>query len=260
MNIHKRLMSKLRHILNELRLTEAKRERVLRSHYEAFESVGLNFDTAAARAASITDCLEVGRTDDSMHYELFAGFSLLQNVENILEIGTASGYFTQFLAHLFPQASIETWDLPVEALTDSSVESYSRISEGYGRQFESIQKRLDSIPNIVRIKRDSTNLTFRDGSFDLIWVDGDHTYPVVAFDVINALRLVGTGGRICVDDIRLREARDSKLGSRETYWTVKHLEGSGLVSLQFIMKRIDSSSMSESPENRKYIAVIQRLM
>lgn len=253
-------MSKLRYLLSELRLTKGKRERTLLSHHKAFESVGLHFDTASARAASIFDNLGAERRDFSMHYELFAGFSLIQDVRNILEIGTASGYFTQFLASLFPDASIETWDLPPETLMNSSVEAYSRITEGYGRQFESSQKRLGSLPNIVRVEQDSTHLSFRNGNFDLIWVDGDHTFPVVAFDVINALRLVGSAGRICIDDIRLRETRHSILGSQETYRTVKHLEDAGLISLQLVMKRIDTSSMLRSPEDKKYIAVIQRLI
>lgn len=257
MKLLKRLASKLRHIVAELRLTQSKRNQVLLNHRQAFKDLGICFDAASSRVHAVFNSLGVERRDTSMHYELFAGFSETQDVGNILEIGTAGGYFTHYLAALFPDATIETWDLPASTLTNSTVEAYNRISEGYGLQPESSRQFLDSLKNVVQIQQDSTRLAFKSGSFDLVWVDGDHTFPVVAFDVINALRMTKPSGRICIDDIRLRESRRAILGSQETFKTVRHLEGSGLVSLQLVMKRIDTSSMLKDPGSRKYIAVIQ---
>jgi predicted O-methyltransferase YrrM len=37
--------------------------------------------------------------------------------------------------------------------------------------------------------------------FDLIYIDGDHTMPTVAFDMSQATRLVADGGVICGDDL-----------------------------------------------------------
>ncbi len=41
----------------------------------------------------------------------------------------------------------------------------------------------------------------RDGSFHLVFIDGDHSYPAVKRDLENANRLVCDGGLLCGDDL-----------------------------------------------------------
>jgi len=41
----------------------------------------------------------------------------------------------------------------------------------------------------------------RDGSFQLVFIDGDHSYPAVKRDLENASRLVCDGGLLCGDDL-----------------------------------------------------------
>ena len=38
-------------------------------------------------------------------------------------------------------------------------------------------------------------------SFDLIWVDGAHGYPVLPLDLYNACRLIKKNGHVVVDDV-----------------------------------------------------------
>lgn len=195
-----------------------------------------------------------------MHYEIFMAIGQIREFRRILEIGTSLGHFTSFLANLFPASEIHTWDLPSESFSDTAVDSYLAIRDGYGDQTLLSQARLDNLPNVVLVRRDSTQLIYETRLFDAIWVDGDHTFPVIAFDVINALRLVPVGGFICVDDIRQSDGKGSSLGLQETYKTVKHLANTGLVSLSLVRKRINVSNMSTKPIDAKYIAIMQRLI
>ncbi len=43
--------------------------------------------------------------------------------------------------------------------------------------------------------------TLPDASFDLVYVDGDHTYDAARFDLTQACRLVRDGGILCGDDL-----------------------------------------------------------
>jgi len=247
-------------MIREVRLSDARRAEVMEMQRAAFSQLGLELDTAISKTVSIFSIIGEQRTDISMHYEVFSSISQTLSVTRILEIGTATGEFTNFLSMLFPQAIITTWDLPSESFSDSTVESYKNIQTGYGDQTSQSRRRLDGVANVVQVRQDSTRLTFESAMFDIIWVDGDHTFPVVAFDIINALRLVPVGGWICVDDIQPSDSGRGVLGSQETYKTVKHLESIGLVSLTLIMKRLDTASMLLNPESRKYVAVLRRVV
>ena len=247
-------------LILEARLSRDSRTEVVEAQRRAFNQAGLCFNFALSKTNSIFHEIGELRTDSSMHYELLSGISQICAASRVLEIGTATGHFTQFLSVLFPRAIVETWDLPPESFMDESVSAYKSIQIGYGDRTSQSRSRLNELQNVVQVRKDSTWLTFESEHFDAIWVDGDHTFPVVAFDIINALRLVPVGGWICVDDIRPSDSGRGVLGSQETYKTVKHLETIGLVSLTLIMKRLDAASMLLNPESRKYVAVLRRIV
>jgi len=231
----------------------------MKSQHDAFKNAGLSLEFAIRQTAETLEQSGMIRIDTSMHYEVFAAISCVHNVRRLLEIGTSDGDFATFLAHLFSHASIQTWDLPPSSFSDVDVDMYHNIQTGYGDQTLVSRAKLDVLGNVEQVRKDSTHLTFVSDLFDVIWVDGDHTFPVVAFDIINALRLVRPQGWVCVDDVRLRDT-GRVLGSQETYKTIKHLEQIGLVSLQLVMKRLDPASMILAPESRKYVAVMRRLI
>lgn len=248
----RRAKSKLNKKLNDFRLTEGRRESTLRAQETAFKSTGLSLDSSIIEKASFFRNLQIRRTDDSMHYEIFLGIGQIHKVRNVLEIGTSGGHFTLFLAKLFPAAEIHTWDLPSESFSETTIDNYLAIQVGYGDQTIQSQTRLDALVNVVQVRRDSTHLVHESRIFDAIWVDGDHAFPVVAFDVINALRLVPVGGWICVDDIRQSDRKGSSLGLQETYTTVKHLASTGLVSLSLVRKRINVDKTQRCKVHRNY--------
>lgn len=106
------------------------------------------------------------------------------------------------------------------------------------------------LSNVTQLLYDSTHLSLSSSKYDLIWVDGDHTFPVVAFDIINSVRLVYENGWIVVDDFKVTQIRrKSNMGNDEGYLSVKHLKELGLVDVTLIPKRIRNS--------QKYIAVVK---
>ena len=44
----------------------------------------------------------------------------------------------------------------------------------------------------------------RSETFDLVFIDGEHTYRSVQRDLLNAMRLIGEGGILCGDDLELQ--------------------------------------------------------
>jgi len=223
-----------------------------------FSRLGLDFPKAQQQTTALLAKNGLHRSDDSLHYELFSAISSVFSPKRVLEIGTFRGEFTAFLGALFPEAYVETWDLPRSS--DPQMREYcAEFEKHYHDQSSTRIINLKDATNIHQIFLDSTHLVKSADEFDLVWVDGDHSFHVVAFDIINALRLVRPQGGVCVDDVRLRDT-GRVLGSQETYKTIKHLEQIGLVSLQLVMKRLDPASMILAPESRKYVAVMRRLI
>jgi predicted O-methyltransferase YrrM len=175
----------------------------------------------------------------------------------VLEIGTFRGEFTAFLGALFPEAYVETWDLPCSS--DPQMQEYcAEFEKHYHDQSSTRIINLKDATNIHQIFLDSTHLVKSADEFDLVWVDGDHSFPVVAFDIINALRLASPKAWIVVDDIKLTDLTKSNLGSTQGFECVRHLTASGLVDSSLVYKRVGNNNRHWRDDNRrKHLAVMR---
>jgi len=122
----------------------------------------------------------------------FSAISLiLNNVTDILEIGTGCGNITNLLAKLFPSAMVYTIDIP------RSDKDYKRLAWRYFKG-EGMKKFKTNINenNIKFIKKNSFFLPSMGFSqeFDFIYVDGGHLYPAVAWDIMFAYNYLRPGG------------------------------------------------------------------
>ena len=119
---------------------------------------------------------------------------------------------------------------------------------------------LSKFPNVELRLQDSTVLALTNETFDVAWIDGDHRYPVVAFDVLNAVRLCKSKSWIGVDDIRIRAQKSSNraMGSTEGYETVCRIAGAGLADLNLVLKRGKNARIRQTLEEHKHIAVLRR--
>ena len=125
----------------------------------------------------------------SWHYHIFSGLSNPQK-KKIVEIGTHSGEFTNFVSKIFKEASIYTFDLPLK--DPSFTKSYSRNNiKSYKDSYFLLRRRNLKNRNIFLIENDSINICnyFKHSSIDIFWVDGDHKNPQVSLDIYNAINL-----------------------------------------------------------------------
>ena len=198
----------------------------------------------------------------SEHYELFMAISKRHKAKRILEIGTAEGDFTVFLATIFSEAKIETIDLPSSysrfwnATTELSKTKGAKVSRS---EVEERDAKLSKFSNIIFREINSLALTFQEtDKYDLIWVDGDHTYPVVSVDIANALRLLNVGGMLGFDDIYETPQVNYQWVGQESYETLVQFKNAGLVDFKLILKKLFPEK-NYNKKSQKFIAIANRV-
>ena len=180
------------------------------------------------------------------------------NINNILEIGTYNGINAFLLSEIFPNSLIDTYDLPDDSLEFTS--TYNRSDAKFLKKFISDRtKLLSSKVNIVFHQINSIYLSFKqDKTYDLIWIDGSHSYPVVSIDIMNSLRLINKNGVILCDDIILDSNNYNQYSSRASFETLSLLKDAGIIDFKLFYKRlsVDDNSI---PNRRKFVAYIIKL-
>ena len=112
--------------------------------------------------------------------------SKLVNPKSILELGTFTGYATLCLAEgLQKDGVIHTIDIN-EELHDFQRKYFDKSDYG-SRIIQHTGSALDIIPDL-------------DTSFDLVFIDGLHTYEQVKKDIINSLNCLKENGVVLVHD------------------------------------------------------------
>lgn len=119
---------------------------------------------------------------------------LLKSTEakNILEIGTSYGH----AAHMFALNSPE--DAKILTLDVQTIEENQTVASVFRGQETSSKITFKSS------KLDGVLPTLEKGSFDFIFIDGDHGYEGAYSDSVSALTLVRPGGVICWHDYSFR--------------------------------------------------------
>lgn len=149
---------------------------------------------------------EVGSDHSRCYFEdarlagfYFAAVSLvLKGVENVLEVGVGRARTTNHLSRLFPDATIYGIDLPPSNSDYQNLASRRVVGSENAEMF----KRNITMPNIVLIEQNSFFLPSLGlpEKFDLVFVDGDHCFPAVAWDTMWAYGHVREGGFLFMDD------------------------------------------------------------
>jgi predicted O-methyltransferase YrrM len=159
------------------------------------------------------------------NYAIFELLSKKYSNENlkILEIGTFDGFFSKHLSQIFPKSQITTIDLKT---TDNRfITSYKRQDKEYLNKF--LERRAENLKNdnIRFIESDSVFLPtmFKEETFDFIWVDGDHSYPVVEKDIYNSYLLAKKKGYVVIDDVSKIETKN-KFSEESSYASYSALE------------------------------------
>lgn len=197
---------------------------------------------------------------NSEHQIIFAALSNNKNfkIENILEIGTYDGKNALLLSELFPNAKIQTIDLPREAKHFKA--TYNRKKKEDLEKFVNDRNQLiENQKNIELIETNSVNLVNEKKKFDLIWIDGAHGSPVVVIDIINSLRLSSLNSWILCDDVHVKilKNQDPNYFSNASYETLKILRDEKLIKFDLFLKRV-KNIYNFYPKEKKFIALIKK--
>jgi predicted O-methyltransferase YrrM len=195
---------------------------------------------------------------DSVHWLVFACLcDALPAVSRILEIGTFDGAFTALLSRLFPTAEITTVDLPE---SDPLLRStYRRDADAAYRRFVATRDANLGAPNIRFHQFNSAFLLDRvKGPFDLVWVDGGHLYPEIAWDIAAAHHLCRDGGIVLCDDvISAADGPRTPYVSPDSFRVLDYFAQRTGETLHLFLKRC-SFKHAGVPRKRKYVAMMRR--
>jgi predicted O-methyltransferase YrrM len=229
---------------------------------EKFERIGFKYDDAQATLNKILQVLGKPGFDEhagmaSVHWILFCCIRAVSTVRSVLEIGTYDGETALLLSHIFPNAAITTVDVPDDDPIFTS--TYRRENSKVLRQF--CEKRKENLAN-TRIRFIQKNSFFLPetvkGGFDLIWVDGGHLYPEIAWDLCNAYHLSSPGGWLLCDDVVIhKKGYRSEVSSPDSCQVLKYIRERSGDEITFFLKR-EAPVWSANPRKRKYIAVFRK--
>lgn len=226
-----------------------------------FQKIGLNYDSALARLNDLLTANNLPAFQDStryaptQHWVLFAALANIK-IKRILEIGTYTAQTTTLLSALFPAAQIITLDLPDDS--PIFIDTYGRKNaEGRKKFVLERNKLLSQLSNVIFLEQNSFLLpTLKLGKFDLIWLDGGHEYPDVAWDMCNCYHSISLGGWLLCDDI-YTDKNVPAGATYDTFHVLDCLEKEKIITFDLILKRLHPQYVDE-PIERKYIAAIQK--
>jgi predicted O-methyltransferase YrrM len=196
---------------------------------------------------------------DSIHWLVFAALSLSPRadaIRDILEIGTFRGKTTLLLKTMFPDAQVTTVDLPTS--DPIMQQTYRRDTP---EQLAEYRATRDSRVNREGIAFIETNSFFipgvAKGPFDLIWMDGGHLFPEVAWDFCNSWHACRSGGILMCDDIIPDPRGSDSYASDESHKVISYVAARTDIAPVYLLKR-RNPNWSADPVTRKFVAVLQR--
>ena len=226
-----------------------------------FQSLGLSYESAL----SLTKRILGTRWSEnlSQHYVLAAALVSQKGVRSILEIGTQTGNFSAFLASLHPHVQVTTIDLPSSDSRFNNAQIYDVDKDTDKDAIPQLalvtdrDKILSGFPNVTFREMNSIELTTREATFDLVFVDGDHTFPVVVIDAMNAIRMTKESGWIIFDDLRPVGGAVSPFGGSETSLFLSVFESAQVLEVHRMHKRLTAERLID-PMHRKQIALARQ--
>ena len=229
-----------------------------------FRTLGLDPITARSHLDDALRSIGSGPYDDlngtgSVHWLVFAALSLSTHaaeIRDILEIGTFRGKTALLLKTLFPKAHIVTVDLPT---SDPIMQlTYRRDTAEQLAEYRAARDARVNRDGITFIEANSFHLPeLAPGPFDLVWMDGGHLFPEVAWDLCNTWHACRSGGIIMCDDIIPDHRGGNSYASDEGHKVISYVAERTGVEPVYLLKR-RNPDWSADPTTRKFVAVLRR--
>ncbi len=235
--------------------------KLLQDQNKRFLNIGLNRDRAVQKLNSVLSGLygQMYSEKKGMWSEHLILFSAISDIENppkkILEIGTFNGETARILSALFPRSKITTIDLELDEILKSDLYKYETKDK---KLMSSREMNLKSLPNVTFLEKNSLELIDSHDKFDLIWIDGEHSYPIASIDISNSIRLLSpTGAAIC-DDVYLKASDSNKDGrSTASIDSLESFSRANLIEFKLLHKRL-GFFFNFPVRNKKYLGYLKR--
>jgi predicted O-methyltransferase YrrM len=227
-----------------------------RTQERRFADLGLSRAAGLAEIDRALAACGLGAYDEdddmfSEHLVLLAALALRhRGACRVLEIGTYDGRTALVLAELFPDAEIVSVDLPAADPVYGESYQFSRATDFEERRAAVLRR----CPRVRFVARNSLGLVHEPGgAYDVVWVDGDHQFPVIAVDLANAVRLLRPGGYLLCDDVFVARTRRSSIYlSDAAHRSLGALRDAGLIETPtYLYKRLGTPHQSP----RKFVAI-----
>ncbi len=224
-----------------------------------FQNEGLDRKKGEDKILSIIrDNPDLNNNLKSEHQILFSSISEKKKCPKILEIGTYDGKNALLLNILFPESEIFTIDLDENDSNFSNTYQRSKVNEKI-KFCKERDDRLKNNKNIIFKKLNSINIKNLNQTFDLIWIDGAHGYPMVTIDIINSLNIIKEDGIILCDDVYKNTTINDKFyKSTAAFETLETLRNNNMIYSNLFYKRVEKSFNKYALE-RKFIALVKKL-
>ena len=234
--------------------------KTLQSQNLKFIEIGLNINEAISKLNLVLKEIYGKEYTEkngmwSEHLILFAALSnSTKTIKNILEIGTFNGETSVVLNRLFPDSSILTIDLKFDEILKTKMYQYA--TEGNMLE-KNRSANLESLSNVHFLEMNSLDLINFNQKFDLIWIDGEHTYPTAAVDIANSVRLLSATGVAICDDVYIKteEGAGRSIASLQT---LEALSESNLIKYTLLHKRI-GGYFNYPQYNKKYLGYFMKI-
>jgi hypothetical protein len=150
-----------------------------------------------------------------------------------MEIGTFYACLTKAILSQCQNVT-QLWTVdPWEHREGTEFEATSRDQATFDEMRAHAIKALEEFTGrigILNMTSDDAFTMLRDEQLDFIWIDGDHTHAQVEKDILNARRMVRTGGLLGGHDFatvrpvldRLFKSGDLERGDDQTWWVKNH--------------------------------------
>lgn len=120
----------------------------------------------------------------------------------IAEIGVFKGEFSQFIFENTNPLELHLIDLFTYVTCSGDKDGNNIIYTDLDVEYDRLKKLYSNIDNVFLHKGKSVNIlnTFKNEYFDIIYIDGDHSYGGVKEDLNKSLEKIKNGGYICGHD------------------------------------------------------------
>jgi len=234
-------------------------QEIVENERRKYRKLGLESESGLKKLELVLE-RDIDLDSISSHLVLFAPLSLSKRkFSDILEIGTYRGATANLLAKLFPKANVTTVDLPA---SDPIFLNTYHGARGTKERHQIYQHELScniALENITYIETNTFFLSsVLDGQFDMIWLDGGHKYPEVAWDACQAYELCRPGGLIVFDDIvPEQQATPTDKVSRDAHEVLTYIQKRTECKVTLLLKRLGPQFNSIS-SSKKYIAILEK--